>query len=168
MEEIRNKIAESGLINLSMEDFYPQAPRMELDISPWLYEGVMLREKDFRASIKGHDWSQYQGAFVAIYCSEDAIIPQWAYMLLGAALEGYAQKVVFGDLELLETLVMEEALGQIDVEAYRDKRVILKGCGNISIPPQAYLKMTLHLKPVVKSLLFGEACSTVPVYKKKA
>lgn len=167
MEEIRNKVAESGLITLSLEDFYPAGKRMSLDIAPWLYEGLILREKDFRAYLKEHDWQHYAGAFVAVHCSADAIIPQWAYMLLGTHLQGIAQEIVFGDQSALELILMEQALHAVDWEAYRDQRVILKGCGDLPIPDQSYLRMATLLKPVVKSLLFGEACSTVPIYKQK-
>lgn len=167
MEQIRNKVAESGLITLSLEDFYPRNPRLELDISPWLYEGMILREKDFRAAVKDHDWTQYKEAFVAVYCSADAIVPQWAYMLLGSQLQGIASKVVYGNREILETLVMEESLSNLDLSEYQDKRVILKGCGDLPIPPHAYLMFSMELQKVVKSLMFGEACSTVPIYKQK-
>ncbi len=167
MEEIRNKVAESGLITLSLEDYYPRAARLNLDIAPWLYEGMILREKDFRAHLKEHDWSQYQDAYVAVFCSADAIVPQWAYMLLGSYLQGLAKKVVFGDQAILETVVMDEVLSKLDLEQFKDKRVILKGCGSLPIPPQAYLKFSMELQKVVKSLMFGEACSTVPIYKKK-
>jgi len=168
MDEIRNKVAESGLITLSLEDYYPRAKRMNLDIAPWLYEGIMLREKEFRAHLKEHDWLQYKEACVAVYCSEDAIIPQWAYMLIGTYLEDLAKRVVYGSLEQLEMLLMEESLAAIDWDQYKDKRVIIKGCGDLPIPPQSYLSIAMHLKPRVKSLLFGEACSTVPIYKNKA
>lgn len=166
MEEIRNKVAESGLITLSLEDYYPRAKRMNLDIKAWLYEEMILREKDFREHLKAHQWEQYQDAYVAVYCSADAIVPQWAYMLLGSYLEGIAAKVVYGSQEILETVVMEEVLGNLDLSAYQDQRVILKGCGDLPIPPQAYLKFSMELQKVVKSLMFGEACSTVPIYKK--
>lgn len=167
MEEIRNKVAESGLITLNLEDFYPRGPRLNLDLAPWLFEGLILREKDFRAFLKEHDWAQYQNAFVAVYCSADAIIPQWAYMLVAVHLQGFAKKVVFGNQEQLEALIMDEALSNLDVEPYRDQRIIVKGCGDLKMPAHAYLKMGLLLKPVVKTLLFGEACSTVPIYKNK-
>lgn len=167
MEEIRNKVAESGLITLSLEDFYPAGNRMELDIAPWLFEEMILKEKDFRAYLKEHDWSKYQDAYVAVYCSADAIIPQWAYMLLGTYLQGIAREIVFGSREDLELLLMDRSLHLVDWEIYRDQRLIIKGCGDLPIPPQAYLRIASLLKPVVKSLLFGEACSTVPIYKNK-
>lgn len=167
-EAIPNKIANSGLITLSLEDYYPKGERKHLDIAPWLFEGVMLREKDFRESVKNHDWSQYQGCYVSVDCSADAIIPQWAYMLLGAALEPHAKKSVFGSPEVLESIVLDEALSQTDFSEFKDQRVILKGCSKLPIPPHAYLNFVTRLKPLVKSLMFGEACSTVPVYKRKA
>jgi len=167
MEEIRNKVAESGLITLSLEDFYPHGQRLRLDIAAWLYEGLILKEKDFRQYLKEHDWSQYENAYVAVYCSADAIIPQWAFMLVGIELQGIAKEVVYGAPEDLELLLMESSLRQVDWEQYRDQRVILKGCGDLPIPAQSYLRMASILKPIVKSLLFGEACSTVPIYKQK-
>ncbi len=166
MEEIRNKVAESGLITLSLEDYYPSGTRQELDIAPWLYEGMILREKEFRNYLKEHNWQQYEGAYVAVFCSADAIVPQWAYMLLGAYLQQYAARVVYGSLEVLETVLMEEQLSGLALDEFKDKRVILKGCGSLPIPPQAYLKFSMKLQKVVKSLMFGEACSTVPIYKR--
>ena len=167
LESIPNKIANSGLITIDLEDYYPSGERLELDIAPWLYEGMILREKDFRQHVKEHDWSKYESAFVSVYCSEDVIIPQWAYMLLGSCLAPFAQRVVYGTPEVLETILMEETLSQADFSMYSDKRIILKGCGHLPIPPQAYLKMVSRLQPIVKSIMFGEACSTVPIYKKK-
>ncbi len=166
MEEIKNKVAASGLITLSLEDYYPRGPRISLDISPWLYEGLMLREKEFRAYLKDHDWQQYQDAYVAVFCSADAIVPQWAYMLLASKLQGIAKKVVYGHSEQLEALLMEEALKEVDLSPYQDKRLILKGCGDLPIPPHAYVYFTTRLQAVAKSIMFGEACSTVPIYKK--
>lgn len=165
-EEIRNKVAESGLITLSLEDFYPKGPRMTLDISPWLYEGLILREKDFREHLKNHDWSQYEGAYVALHCSADAIVPQWAYMLLGSKLQGLAKKVIYGSLEQLEAMLMEAEIDKLDLAIYQDQRVILKGCGDLPVPPHAYLYFTNRLQAFAKSIMFGEACSTVPIYKK--
>ncbi|MDZ7845329.1 MAG: DUF2480 family protein [Owenweeksia sp.] len=166
-EFIPNKVAQSGLITLSLEDYYPAGERQHIDIAPWLYEGVLLREKDFRKSVKDHDWSQYQDAYVSLSCSEDAIIPQWAYMLLATALEPYARKVVYGSPARLESLLMDAAIADADLTAYQDKRVIVKGCGNLPIPPHAYMAFVSKLKPLTKSIMFGEACSTVPIYKLK-
>lgn len=166
-ELIPNKIANSGLITLSLEDYYPHGERKHLDIAPWLFEGMILREKDFRESVKNYDWSAYADCYVSVGCSADAIIPQWAYMLLGVSLEPYAKKTVYGSAEMLESMLLDEALKNVDFSELEDKRVILKGCSKLPIPPHAYLNFVTRLKPVVKSLMFGEACSTVPVYKKK-
>ncbi len=166
-ELIPNRVASSGLITLSLEDFYPRGKRMQLDIADWLYERMILREKDFRAKVKEHNWDQYQNAYVAVYCSEEAIIPQWAYMLLGVSLEPYAKKVVYGSLELLENIVMEEAFNEADLEQYQDQRLIIKGCGDLPIPAQAFLSLSARLKPLAKSIMYGEACSTVPIYKRR-
>lgn len=167
MEPIINKIASSGLITIDLEDFYKRGKRLELDLAPWLYEGVILREKDFRAYVKDHNWIQYQDTFVNIICSEEAIIPQWAYMLLGAALAPFAQKVVYGSSEMLESLMLEESLNAMDFSEYKDQRIIVKGCSKLPIPPNTYLSFVSHLRPWAKSIMFGEACSTVPVYKRK-
>lgn len=170
MEEdniIENKIANSGLITLDLADYYPKGERKLIDIAPWLFEGIMLREKDFRQSVKDHDWSQYQDCYVAVFCSEDAIIPQWAYMLLSSALASFAKKVIFGTREQLESILMDSAIQSLDLSELEDKRVIIKGCGDLPIPPHAYVSMVSKLQPIAKSIMFGEACSTVPIYKKK-
>lgn len=164
---IPNRVISSGLLTLSLEDYYPKGERKHLDITPWLYEGVMLREKDFRESVKNHDWLKYRDCYVSVNCSADAIVPQWAYMLLGVELESIAKKVVYGTPEMLESVLMDESLSKVDFSEYRDQRVILKGCSKLPIPPHAYLNFVTRLKPLVKSLMFGEACSTVPVYKRK-
>ncbi len=170
MEEdniIENKIANSGLITLDLADYYPKGERKLIDIAPWLFEGIMLREKDFRQSVKDHDWSQYQDCYVAVFCSEDAIIPQWAYMLLSSALAPFAKKVIFGTREQLESILMDSAIQSLDLSELKDKRVIIKGCGDLPIPPHAYVSMVSKLQPIAKSIMFGEACSTVPIFKKK-
>lgn len=167
-EEIINKVAGSGLINIDLEEYYSKGKRMHLDIEPWLYEGLILREKDFRQSLKEHDWSQYQDSFVSVNCSADAIIPQWAYMLIGTLLHDFAAKVIIGDREILEGQIMEENISKIDMSQYQDKRVIIKGCGDQPISSQAYLSFAAKLKPFAKSIMFGEACSMVPIYKNKS
>ncbi len=166
-ELIPNKVANSGLITLSLEDYYPRGERRHLDIAPWLFEGVILREKDFRASVKQHDWSQYQDCFVSLDCSEDAIIPQWAYMLLAVELQPFAKKVVYGSPERLESLLIDEAIARVDLSQYEGQRLIIKGCGSLPIPPQAYVSLVGKLRPLAKSIMFGEACSTVPIYKQR-
>lgn len=166
-ENIVNKVAQSGLLTFDPASLYPVGERVLYDIKENLFMGLMLREKDFREFIKQHDWAQYQDQFVAVTCSADAIVPTWAYMLLANKLAIYATKVVFGDLEVLETVLFEEAINQLDLEKFRDQRVVIKGCGDINVPVSAYVSLTFRLTPVVKSILYGEPCSTVPVYKRK-
>jgi len=167
-KEIINKVADSGLINLDLADYYPKGERVIYDIKQNLWQEFVLKEKDFRQFVRENDWSVYQDKFVALINSADAIVPSWAYMILTDALEPYAKEVVNGDLETLETVIflnsMEKNLIPVD---YKDKRVIIKGCGEIPIPDSAYVKAVNLLKPVVISLMYGEACSAVPVYKKK-
>ncbi|HET6245466.1 MAG: DUF2480 family protein [Bacteroidetes bacterium] len=165
--EIENKVDKSGLITLNLEDFYPQGDRILFDIKECLYQGIILKEKEFREFIKNHNWDKYQNKFVAIYCSADAIVPTWAYMLLTAELEPFASKLVFGDLHLLETVLFLDALKNLEIPKYKDERVIIKGCSKFPVPPSAYVELTRLLRPVAKSIMFGEACSTVPIYKKK-
>lgn len=165
-DEIVNKIANSGLVNIDLQEFYPRGKRFELDIAPWLYEQQILREKDFRNYIAEHDWSQYNDGYVAVYCSVDAIIPQWAWILVANALNGHSVRTVFGSLEQLEAVLFESILDQLDIDQYHGKRVIVKGCSDCPVPIQAFIRLTEKLTPVVQSLMYGEACSTVPVYKK--
>ncbi|MDX1761523.1 MAG: DUF2480 family protein [Christiangramia sp.] len=164
-EEIVNRVAQSKLITFNLEDYYPKGQRFLFDISQWLLEGFVLREKDFREEAKAHDWSQYKDQFVALDCSTDAIVPAWAYMLLATYLEPYAKKVVIGDLENLESHLYQEVIEKMDVSDLKDKPVIVKGCSNKPVPKNAYIFLINKLQPVVKSLMYGEACSSVPLYK---
>jgi hypothetical protein len=164
-EEIVNKVAQSGLITLDLEEYYPEGERVLYDITNNLWQGIALKEKDFRAFVKEHDWTQYQDKFVAVYCSADAIVPTWAYMLLASKLQPVATKVVFGTLETLNTVLFNTALAKIDAPSFEGARVILKGCGKLPVPESAYVELTNLLLPYVKSLMFGEPCSTVPIYK---
>ena len=141
--------------------------RILYDIKDNLFHGLMLKEQDFRAFVKDHDWQQYEGKNVAIYCSADAIVPTWAYMLLANRMAPYANEVVFGSLELLEAVLFTKALAKVDVNTYADQRVVIKGCGEVEIPIAAYVEITALLSPVVKSLMYGEPCSTVPIFKRK-
>ena len=166
-EEIINRVANSNLTTIDLEDFYPKGNRIVFDIKDWLYEELILREKDFRESVKNHDWSQYQDSYVALTCSSDAIIPSWAYLLLTVELTPFAKKVVVGDLPLLETVIYQDIINQIDISEYKDKPIIIKGCANKPIPPSAYTLLIEKVKTVAKTIMFGEACSTVPLYKKK-
>jgi hypothetical protein len=165
-DAIVNKVANSGLINLDLEDFYPAGPRMGIDLADYLFQGLILREKDFRSALKEADWSSYQDAFVYIHCSADAIVPLWAYMLLSSQLAPFAKKVVFGSSEDLEAALYQEIIEDMDIQEFVDQRVIVKGCSNKPVPNQAFVALVQKIQPVVKSLMFGEACSTVPVFKK--
>ena len=164
--EIVNKVSQSGLITIDLEEFYPAGERVLFDIKELLFQGLILREKDFREFIKNEDWNKYKDKYVALTCSADAIVPTWAYMLLATQLEPIAKKVVFGNLESLETILYTEILSKIDINIYKDARVVIKGCGNLPIPKSAYVQITSLLRPHAKSIMYGEPCSTVPLYKK--
>lgn len=166
-ENITNRVAQSGLITFDLADLYPQGERVVYDIKDNLFHGLMLREKDFREFVKQHDWEQYRGKNVAITCSTDAIVPTWAYMLLASKIGAYADNVVFGSQEVLETVLFERAIEKLNIENYRDKRIVIKGCGDIAIPVSAFVKFTAELAKVAKSVMYGEPCSTVPVFKRK-
>lgn len=166
-EEIINRVANSPLINIDLEEFYPIGKRIVFDIKDWLYEGIILKEKDFRESVKNHDWSQYQDTYVALTCSEDAIIPSWAYLLLSTELTPYTKKVVVGGLELLETVLFQDVIQSIDISTYQDKPVIIKGCADKPIPASAFSFLIERIQPIAKNIMYGEACSTVPLYKRK-
>ncbi|MEE4000248.1 DUF2480 family protein [Tenacibaculum sp. FZY0031] len=166
-EEIINRVANSKLTTIDLEDFYPKGKRVVFDIKNWLFEELILREKDFRESVKNHDWTQYQGNYISLTCSSDAIIPSWAYLLLTTELTPFAKKVVVGDLTLLETVIYQEIIHKLDTSEYKDKPVIIKGCANKPIPPSAYTLLIEKINPVAKTIMFGEACSTVPLYKRK-
>lgn len=163
---IINKVAGSGLVTLDLEDLYPKGERVLYDLKENLFMGMILKEKDFREFIKIHDWQQYQNKFVAITCSEDVIIPTWAYMLLATKLQPYAGKIVFGNLETLESILFDEAIDKINIEEFRDARVVVKGCSKVPVPASAYVHITNLLMPAAQSIMFGEPCSTVPLYKR--
>ena len=166
-ENFVNKVAASGLVTLNLEEYYPAGERLVYDIKDNLFHGLMLREKDFREFIKTQDWTQYTGKNVAVICSADAIVPTWAYMLLANRMKPYANEVVFGNLDVLEAVLFTKALSKIDINAFANERVVIKGCGDIAVPTAAYVELTNLLTPVVKSIMYGEPCSTVPVYKRK-
>lgn len=166
-DEIINKVANSGLITIDLKDFYSPGERVLLDIKPWLYNELVLKEKDFRDYLSQHNWDQYKDKFVAVCCSSEAIIPTWAYMLVAINLQDVANKIVFGNLENLETVLIDEAISRVDFSVFKDARVVIKGCGEINIPNHAFLLISAKLKPIVKSMMYGEPCSTVPLYKRK-
>ncbi len=164
--EIINRVAQSGLITLDLEDYYHPGERVVYDLKDNLFMGLILKEKDYRAFLKTHDWSQYTGKNVAVSCSEDAIVPTWAYMLLTLHLQPYANAIVFGSLQDLEEKLYFDAITAINPDDYRDTRVVVKGCSKVAVPTAAYVEITRKLKPVVQALMFGEPCSTVPLYKR--
>ena len=167
MEEIVNKVANSALEVFDLEDYYPNGTRTQIDIAQWLYEGFLLREKDFRDALKNEDWSKYQDQYVALYCSTDAIIPAWATILVTIFVSPFAKKVVTGTVQDLETALYQEILSAIDYSKYQDKPVIIKGCSKKPVPESAYIIAVQKLQPFAKSIMYGEACSAVPLYKSK-
>ena len=166
MEEIINRVAQSALTTINLEELVHPGERVVYDIKDNLFQGLMLREKDFRAFVKDHDWSQYDGKNVAIICSADAIVPTWAYMVLAAKLQGHAHRYVFGDLAALEQDLFHEAIVALDAETYRDAKLVIKGCGDQEVPAYAYVAIMQKLLPVASSIMYGEPCSTVPLYKR--
>ena len=166
-ENIINKVASSGLVTLNLEDYFHNGERLVYDIKDNLFHGLILKEQDFRAFIKVHDWAQYQDKNIAIVCSADAIVPTWAYMLLANKMKPYANEVVFGTLETLETVLFTKALAKIDINTFAGERVVVKGCADINVPVAAYVEITALLTPVAKSIMYGEPCSTVPIFKRK-
>ncbi len=166
-ENFVNKVAASGLITFNLEDYLDENERVLYDIKDNLFQGLILREKDFRAMVKEHNWQQYEGKNIAITCSSDAIVPTWAYMLLANRMQPYAKEIVFGDLQTLELVLFRKSLQNIDLSVFKDQRVVIKGCGNPMVPVAAYVEITTLLSPLVKSIMYGEPCSTVPIYKKK-
>lgn len=166
-DTIVNRVSESVLITFDLEKFYQIGQRQSIDLSQWLYEGLILKEKDFRAQLIAHDWSVYQDQFVALFCSTEAILPAWASLLVTTQLQPYARKVVMGTLEDLEVQLFFEEIQLLDLTPFKNKPVIIKGCSDKSVPQDAYVQLIAKLQPVVKSLFYGEACSSVPLYKKK-
>ncbi|PKP14051.1 MAG: hypothetical protein CVU08_02375 [Bacteroidetes bacterium HGW-Bacteroidetes-3] len=165
-DEIVNRVANSQLKTIDLEDFYPKGTRTVIDIKNWLFHEQILKETDFREHLKNHNWSQYKDQFVALSCSSDAIIPSWAFMLITTYVSPFAKKIVVGNLATLETSIFQDIIAHFDVEDFAGKPVIIKGCSNKPIPETAYIQLIEKLQPVVKSIMFGEACSTVPLYKK--
>lgn len=166
-DEIINRVANSKLVTIDLEDYYPKGNRVLFDIKDWLYEGFVLREKDFRHQVSEFDWSQFQNQYVALTCSSDAIIPGWAYMLISLQLQPFAKKIVIGNLEDLETSIYQDIINDLDLSDLEGKPVIIKGCSNKPVPQNAYIMLANKLKPLAKSIMYGEACSSVPLYKNK-
>jgi hypothetical protein len=166
-ESLINKVAESGLVSIDLAGFLPNNEIIVFDIKPYLFMELILKEKEFRASLSEIDWSKYQDKIVAIHCSADAIIPMWANMLVASSLSMTAKAIYFGDENKVREQILLEAINAIDVSEYNEQRIVIKGCGETLIGESAYIAITQKLRPVVKSLMYGEPCSTVPVYKKK-
>jgi hypothetical protein len=164
-DQLINKVAQSGLITIDLEEFYPPGERIVFDIKGFLFQELILREKDFREALKNHDWKNYTDKYVSLVCTADAIVPTWAYMLITTYLEPYAKRIVFGDLETLETVLYHELLSNLPVDQYKDARIVIKGCGTLPVPKAAYVELTRLLRPLAKSIMYGEPCSTVPIFK---
>lgn len=166
-DDIINRVANSTLITINLEDYYPKGNRVLLDIKNWLFEGLVLREKDFRNQISEYNWEQYRDSYVSLTCSSDAIIPGWAYLLISIQLESIAKKTIIGNLEALETSIYQDVLNNLDVSEFTNKSIIIKGCSKKPVPENAYIMLASKLKPIAKSIMYGEACSSVPLFKKK-
>lgn len=166
-DTIFNRVAESKLITFDLEKLYQIGDRITIDLSQWLDKGIILREKEFRFKLKQHNWKAYRNQFVAIYCSTDAVLPAWASLLVTTYLQPYAKKVVMGTLVDLETNLFTEEIKKINISSFKDKAVIIKGCTDKKVPEDSYVQLISRLQPVVKSLFYGEACSSVPLFKKK-
>lgn len=164
-ESIVNRAANSALITLDLEEYYHGGERVIYDIRQNLFQDLILKEKDFRAFIKEQNWQLYEGKNVGLICTTDAVIPTWAYMLLSTAISPYANLVVFGDLAALEQALFQQALSKINLPQFKDQRVVVKGCSNVEVPVFAYVEIIRLLQPITKSLMYGEPCSTVPIYK---
>ncbi len=165
MPEIINKVALSGLVSIDPEEFYIPGERVLFDIKPWLFEELILREKDFREHIKNHNWDSYTGKFVAVTCTADAIVPTWAFMLIATALQPFAKRVFFGGLNTIDEVLFCEKISALNPDDFRDQKIVIKGCSKIAVPVSTYVQLTTFLKPIVKSIMYGEPCSTVPIFK---
>lgn len=164
---IQNKVAESGIMTIDLEAFYPKGDIAVFDIKDYLFMGLILKEKDFRLALQNLDIEAYRGKYVGVTCTADAIIPMWAYMLIAGALQPVAKDIVFGNEQSVINTIIIKNLSQLNAAEYTDKRVVVKGCGDIQIPETAYLEVTNKLRPFAKSIMYGEPCSTVPIYKKR-
>lgn len=161
-----NRVAESGLITLNLEDFFPKEPVVVFDIKDYLFMGLILKEKDFREACKNHDWAQYEGKHLVIDCTADAIIPVWAYMLVAVNASPYAVEIFQGTTENFYKTYYGKKLANFDATLYDGKRIVIKGCSDKPVPPQAYVELTHKLHPFAQSIMYGEPCSTVPIFKR--
>lgn len=161
-----NRVAESGLITINLEDYYPQTDVMELDLKDYLYKGLMLREREFRGLMDDHNWKQYEGKHLCVFCSSDAIVPTWAYMLVAVHASPFAASINQTDKQDFLNLHYRMTLQDLDAASYTDERIVIKGCSDKPVPASAYMELTRLLRPYAKSIMYGEPCSTVPLYKK--
>lgn len=166
-EVIINRVAESALVTINLEDYFPKEEIAEFDLKDFLFMGLIIKEKDFREALAATDWGIYENKYVAVTCTADAIIPFWAWMLVSRYLQPYAKDIIMGNKETLIKNIMQKNISAIDASAYADKRIVIKGCGDLPVPESAYMDITKLLMPYAKSIMYGEPCSTVPVYKKK-
>lgn len=166
-DEIINRVAQSKLITFDLEELYPSGKRIEFDIKDWLFKELILREKDFRTYVENYNWQQHDGDYIALTCSTDVIIPGWAFMLISSRLLPFAKKVVVGNLEQLESAIYQDIIANLDVSSFKDKPVIIKGCSNKPVPQNAYINAISKIQKVAKSVMYGEACSSVPLFKRK-
>jgi len=165
-QEIVNRVASSPLITIDLKNYIPDGERVEYDLKNDLHEGLILREKEFRSSLKNRDWTQYKDKHVAIYCSTDAIVPKWAYMLLASKLAPFARTIFYGNLNDLENELLIRSIQSINPTDYKEKKLVIKGCGDKEISEAAFMQIVVHVQPLAASIMYGEPCSTVPVYKK--
>jgi len=165
-DEIINRVSNSKLAVFDLEELYPEGKRVLFDVKDWLYEGLVLREKEFRNFVKAYDWAQHKNQYVAITCTSDAIIPAWAFMLVTLQLEPYTNHTVLGTLDALETALFQDIITNLNTDPYKDKPVIIKGCSKKPVPTSAYIMASNKLKQIAKSIMFGEACSSVPLFKR--
>ncbi len=166
MDEIVNRIEKSGIVQVSLDEFYPIGERVLFDVKDFLRDEIALIEKEFRTSLKETDWSKFENKYIGIICSVDAIVPLWAFMLVASELQPFAKKIVFGNKESLEKAIFSDVLSEIDYSVYQDKSVIVKGCGKYPIPDSVVVDFSVKLQNYAKRLMFGEACSAVPLYKR--
>ncbi len=165
-EVLVNRVASSGLTTINLEDFFPKDEVVAFDLKPYLFMELILKEKDFREAMKAHEWTQYEGKNVLVFCSADAIIPVWAYMLVAMYAEPFAKEIFQGDEENFYKAHYEKIIANLDTSHYEAQRLVIKGCSDKPVPPSAYLALTKKLRPIAQSIMYGEPCSTVPIYKK--
>ena len=165
-DKIVNRVASSKLVTIDLEDYFPEEERILFDIKKWLFAEQILKEKDFRSFVQDHNWKEYQDKYIALTCSSDAIIPSWAYLLITVALSPYAKQIIIGNLKDLDTAIFQRIISDLPVKNYKDKPIIIKGCTNKIIPETAYSQLINKLHPYATSIMYGEACSSVPLYKK--